>query len=139
MERESIPLRDYFERLIDERDRRYGQQFEDSKAAVVKSEIALREYKTSANEFRGTLQDQALLFMPRTESENTAKELRSLIEAQAKLIVTLQLGESRGAGGVAQRSEARVNSIAITGIIVSVAVFLTGGLATFIFYLVTKR
>lgn len=131
-------MKERFERLVDERDRRYGQMFADAKAEVVKSEVALREYKASANEFRGTLQDQALLFIPRTESENTAKELRNLIESQGRLIVTLQLGESRNSGGTVQKEASRANSLAITGLIITVSLFALGGISTLIFFLITK-
>jgi hypothetical protein len=119
-------LKKYFERVLTERELRYKQMFNDAKDALIKAEVALREYKATANEFRGTLQDQALLFMPRTESENTAKELRSLIEAQNKRVTSLEIGESRDVGGTQAKSESKTNNQWIISLLVGLMLGLLG-------------
>jgi hypothetical protein len=48
--------------------------------ATTKAEEAQKVVNASQNEFRGTLKDQAATLMPRSESEQVAKELRSQID-----------------------------------------------------------
>lgn len=57
-----------------------------SDKAVDKSEIAQKGVNEGQNEFRGTLRDQALTFMPRAETESLVRELRGLINAQQEII-----------------------------------------------------
>jgi hypothetical protein len=90
--------------------------------AVDKAEIAQAKVNETQNEFRGTLRDQAALFMPRTETENLIRELRGLIGAQntelsglrsrvdvgppslATLQQTADFGRGRQAAGIDARS-----------------------------------
>ena len=60
-------LREYFERILKESDRRYEQRFEDQKEAIVKAEEATERRFEGVNEFRQTLSDQAATFVSRTE------------------------------------------------------------------------
>jgi hypothetical protein len=82
-------MRDFMQRVLDERDRQYDARFraaeiavmaafaaqKDSVAnaflasekAIIKAEEAQREYNVRSNEFRGQLDDQAKMLMPRSE------------------------------------------------------------------------
>jgi len=120
-----ISLREYVERVLAERDLRYMQMFRSAGEAVDKAESALREYKALANEFRGTLKDQAVNFMPRAEAEN-----RFML--QADRIRSLELAERAGEGGSKAAKEARSNSQWLIGLVVGIAI------ASFGFYLSSK-
>lgn len=83
-------LRDFYEPLIEERDRLYDQRFRaaeiavfaafnaqekavaaaflSSEKAIVKAEDAQKDYNLRSNEFRGQLDDQAKTLMPRPET-----------------------------------------------------------------------
>jgi hypothetical protein len=61
-----------------------------SEKAVGKAEIAQAKVNETQNEFRGSLRDQATFQMPRSEAENTFRELRGLIAAQDAVIVELR-------------------------------------------------
>jgi len=87
-----VRLRDYLEAIILERDRRYEQRFIDAKLltdasfassekAIVKAEEAQREYNVRSNEFRGQLDDQAKLLMPRTEVTALMKAIEDKMES----------------------------------------------------------
>jgi len=120
-----ISLREYVERILAERDLRYMQMFRSAGEAVDKAESALREYKALANEFRGTLKDQAVNFMPRAEAEN-----RFML--QADRIRSLELAERAGEGGSKAAKEARSNSQWLIGLVVGIAIASLG------FYLSSK-
>ena len=84
-----IPIREFIERIVDERDRQYDMRFRASEIAVqaallaqkeltassfaasekaiIKAEEAQRDYNQRSNEFRGQLDDQAKMLMPRIE------------------------------------------------------------------------
>jgi len=74
-------------------------KFFSQKEAVDKAEQSLKEYKVQANEFRGTLKDQAAAFATRSE-----------VEALAAQVVDLQRGASRGEGGSSAINAAKSNS-----------------------------
>jgi len=83
-------LRDFMQRVLDERDRQYDARFRAaeiavtaalaaqkdsvvnaflaSEKAIIKAEEAQREYNVRSNEFRGQLDDQAKMLMPRLEA-----------------------------------------------------------------------
>ena len=61
-----------------------------SDKATDKAEIAQKGINASQNEFRATLRDQALTFMPRAETESLVRELRGLIGAQSETISELR-------------------------------------------------
>ncbi len=134
----TISLREFFERVLAERDARYQAMFDSAKDAVNKADTALREYKASANEFRLTLSDQAKTLVPRTEYEGTIKELRAMNEAQAKLIVSLQLGESRGEGGTSATAASKSTSQWLIGLSVVIGLSILGGLGSLLFFLLTR-
>lgn len=59
----------HLECLISANDRRYSERAMAQEKAIDKASENLGEYKTSANEFRGTLSDQARSFVSRAEFE----------------------------------------------------------------------
>lgn len=87
-------LKQYIDTKFEEADKRYAQRFQDSgtavnaalqaaEKAVVKAEGAADKRFESVNEFRGTLQDQARTFIPRSEAD-----LRmGTIEAQVRTLI----------------------------------------------------
>ena len=54
--------------------------FESSEKAIEKAEMAQKEYNARSNEFRGQLDDQAKMLMPRNESIATTKANRDRTE-----------------------------------------------------------
>jgi hypothetical protein len=89
-EHAAVHLREFIERIIEERDRQYSARFDHlvtmfnrevnalkelteqaldaMREAVIKAEQAQREYNIRSNEFRGQLDDQNKLMMSRSES-----------------------------------------------------------------------
>jgi len=98
-----IPIREFLERIIEERDRLYDTRFRAgeiavnaalaaqekavtaafsaSEKAIIKAEDAQREYNVRSNEFRGQLADQAQLLMSRTEALTMFNASSDKIEA----------------------------------------------------------
>lgn len=89
----SVPLKEHFEKLLAEKDRRDQQRFDAStsaidfalnaaKEAVTKAESANERRFESVNEFRATLSDQAGTFISRLEFESmrdtTSERIREL-------------------------------------------------------------
>lgn len=99
----TIPsLKEYLLTLINENDRRYGQQFDSStvvvnaalaaaKEAVIKAENATEKRFENVNEFRATLADQQRTLMPRNESELQMASLSARIKS-----LELSLTEDKG-------------------------------------------
>jgi hypothetical protein len=95
-------IREYLERIIDEKDRQYQQRFRAADAAVAsallaqkeataaafaasesairKAEEAQREYNVRSNEFRGQLGDQAKQLAPRAEMLGLIKSTEEKID-----------------------------------------------------------
>lgn len=121
-----VTLREYFERILEERERLFKVRFDAvyaaqaaaekqvaiafaaSEKAIVKAEEAQREYNVRSNEFRGQLDDQAKTLMPRAESDtrfNALQEKLALIQKGMDLKVEeikkdiLSLRESRSESG----------------------------------------
>lgn len=119
--KELVDIKDTATReLMHERDRRYedrfkGQEtavaaalaaqkelttsaFASSEKAIGKAETAQSDYNVRSNEFRGQLDDQAKMLMPRTETENTFKQHRELIDRlrdEGRIAVEAGTRESR--------------------------------------------
>lgn len=99
-----VGIKEFFERVVDERDKQYDGRFRASEIAVnaalaaqekavtaafiasekaiIKAEDAQREYNVRSNEFRGQLDDQAKLLMQRTEALSLFKADADKIDAQ---------------------------------------------------------
>lgn len=104
--KDTVGLRVYLERIIDERDQRYedrfkaqeahltfaleaakeltGAAFSAAKEAVAKSEIAQSAYNQRSNEFRQSLDDQNKIQMPRVEADGKFKTLDDKVEEVRK-------------------------------------------------------
>lgn len=67
----SISLKEYFDSLIQEKEKRYEQRFVAQQTAVDKADAANEKRFESVNEFRNTLKDQQLTFASKIEM-NTA-------------------------------------------------------------------
>lgn len=98
-----ISMREYIERVLDERDRLYGAKFVASEVAVsaaliaqktsvdaalvaadravAKADIANEKRFDAVNKFRGQLNDQAKTFMPRTETTALIKSIDDKVSA----------------------------------------------------------
>jgi len=98
-----VSLRQYLEKIIEERDRQYDTRFKAGETAVsaalaaqekqtaaafqagekavLKAENAQKDYNDRSNEFRGQLDDQAKTLMPRAEVSTIMKALEEKLEA----------------------------------------------------------
>jgi hypothetical protein len=112
-ENDDVSLRDYMsaridalQKIMDERDNRYGQRFEAqqenvasalqaAEKAVTKAEEAANKRFDSVNEFRQTLTDQAASFMSKAEADARLKANEDKITA---LTARLDDERSRGEG-----------------------------------------
>lgn len=94
-EKADVSLKEYFERILAEKDAAYAQRFEAQekaiqaaltaqKEAVQKAETAAEKRFDSVNEFRAQLSDQAATFMPRREAESAMKAMTEKYEQLAK-------------------------------------------------------
>ena len=68
-EKDSISLKEHFETLLNERDKRMEERFTSMQIAVSKAEVTTEKRFEAMNEFRAQLGDQARTFMPRIESQ----------------------------------------------------------------------
>jgi len=68
-------LKEYFDRLFEEREIRNAQRFASQEEAVKKAEASTEKRLESVNEFRNTLRDQQTSFLPRPEYEAAHKDL----------------------------------------------------------------
>jgi len=104
--------REILERIIEERDRLYDMRFRAgeiavnaalaaqekavnaaflaSEKAIIKAEEAQREYNVRSNEFRGQLDDQAKLLMPRSEANAVFAATNEKIDAIRKEVASLR-------------------------------------------------
>jgi hypothetical protein len=100
-----------FEKLMDERDKRYNQRaiaqdeavksaLATSKEAVTKAENATEKRFESVNEFRKTLSDQAGNFLSRVEYGSNHKGLEEKIAAIGDRIARMETESSTKAKGV---------------------------------------
>lgn len=118
-------LKEHFQALMTQADRRNQQRFEGqekavsaalqaAKEAVIKAEAAAEKRFDSVNEFRQQLSDQAASFMPRREAEQRLGVLESYVNRQGGK------DDSTGRfGGVV----VAVISLVIAAVSVSVALF----------------
>lgn len=78
MSEESVPLKEYFHTILDERGRQYEQRFQAqqeavaaalaaAKEAVVTAEVHAEKWRLAANEWRGAMNDRERQFPTRKE------------------------------------------------------------------------
>lgn len=136
----------YVERLMDERDRLYGERitaqstavtaalqavkehtstsFAASEKAITKAEEAQREYNIRSNEFRGQLDDQAKLLMPRTEVQTLIKAVEDKLEDLKK---RLEIIAEFRVGAVAKEENKQGTQLQHNwGVGIAVAIFFGG-------------
>jgi hypothetical protein len=107
-----VSIREFIERILDERDRLYESRFKAgevavaaalsaqekavsaafvaSEKAVLKAEEAQKEYNIRSNEFRGQLDDQAKTLMPRLESSALLRALEEKIGISGREVALLR-------------------------------------------------
>ena len=147
--------------LMDERDRRYTGQFNDSKTAVIdalaaqkeqtasvfassekaiiKAEDAQRSYNERTNELRGALDDQNKTLLPRTEAEARFFSVEEKIDEVKKEIANLR--EYRSAGSATTKAEdaAATTHKWLIGLAVGVMLAMLGsGLSIMLFVIKTQ-
>ncbi len=128
--REGVDLKEYFERILNEQDRRYDERFKAADLALVKAEQLLREYKASANEWRQTVVEQRGEFKTRLESAADLREMRALIDANSGRIAELKKFQDRNEGSDEMRSKLRSQQQWIVGLTVSVFLSIAGSIAS---------
>lgn len=85
----------HFNALLHEREMRYQQQFSSAQLAVLKAETATEKRFEGVNEFRKTLADATLTFIPRAEAEQQTLALSDKIDVIGK---RLDLHDGQGGG-----------------------------------------
>jgi len=105
--------------------------FESSEKAIVKAEEAQRAYNERSNEFRGQLDDQAKMLIPRAEAIQR-------FDALDKIVSDLQRGESRITGGSEATGKARQQANWIIGLVVTILIFGCGSIITLLYFLAQR-
>lgn len=90
----SISLKEYFDSQIAEKEKRYEQRFTAQQEAILKADLATEKRFESVNEFRSTLKDQQLTFLPRAESEAKFEFVNKNVEKNQSDINNIRLGLS---------------------------------------------
>jgi hypothetical protein len=125
-----IPLKEYFERILTERDnavraalaaqeKAVAAAFEASEKAIAKAEAAQKAHDQAANNLRGVLDDYVKQMFPRTEAEGRFNQ-------HAEKIRALELSERAGEGGTKASAQARLTSQWVISLIVGLAGTLIG-------------
>jgi hypothetical protein len=109
-------------KFLDEREQRYMTMFKaaedavraafaSSEKAIEKSDAALKEYKTSANEFRKTLEDYRNDMSTKADTINQEKTFRVLIDSQRKESEAIVMGLRTLIDSERKETEAMGNSL----------------------------
>ncbi len=80
-----VALKEYFDRRLDDLDRRLTDRFGLSDSAVSKAERTMNERLNSMNEFRDALRDQANRMATRAELDKVDSAVQALQQAKANL------------------------------------------------------
>lgn len=142
--KEGIGLREYFERVLDERRQHYDTRFKAaetavnaalaaqkeltsaafaaSEKAIQKAEANAAKWQDNANEWRGSMKDREMQFAPRLEVEGEFRALRAEISA---LRSSRDEGSGRRLGGQSLWGYI-VAAIAATAALVTIAMKLGG-------------
>lgn len=140
---DAIPLREYVERMLQERDVRFEQRFQASQQAiqdamvaqekavnaalqasdraVLKAETASERRFEGVNEFRATLADQAALLMPRAETTAMFKTVEDKIAMLANDLQTLRDYRYSTEGRRVETVEAHTQNNWLIGTVVVIA------------------
>lgn len=124
---DSVSLREHFEAILSEMDRRYEQRFDAqekanttaltaAEKAVLKAEVAAEARFASVNEFRGTLSDQTATLMPRVEAE---ARMQAMADKLGELGDRVNRAEGRGSGYTASWAV----GVAVMGLLLGVGSF----------------
>jgi hypothetical protein len=133
-EHNEVSLKEYFERILTERDsavraalaaqeKAVAAAFEASEKAIAKAEAAQKAHDQAANNLRGVLDDYVKQMFPRNEAE-------SRFTQQGDKIRALELAERAGEGGSKAAKEARSSSQWLIGLFVGVALAAIGFLVS---------
>jgi hypothetical protein len=80
-----VALKEYFDRRLEDLDRRLGDRFVQSESAVAKAERTMNDRLNSMNEFRDALKDQASRMATRSELDKVDHAVQELQRAKANL------------------------------------------------------
>jgi hypothetical protein len=84
-----VSQRDYFDRILTERDRKFDERFQFQKDAIATALASMDKRLDGMNEFRASLQDQTKNQVSKSEfqvfKDGTDKDIRMLRESKAEL------------------------------------------------------
>ena len=154
MSDEHPSLREFVERIIEERDRLYDARikaldtyfssrltamdkatqaaFASSEKAISKAEQAQADYNVRSNEFRGQLDDQAKTLMPRSEMVAILKGYDSRLDKLDNNISSLRESRSSGEGSNIARSEHRIQTNWNVGTLIALVLGLVSLMVAFL-------
>lgn len=140
---EWVNTREYFERLISEKDKFYEMKFRahdtyynakleamekataaafiSSEKAISKAEDAQKELNIKNNEFRGQLKDQADILMPRLEHQAVVRNLEEKIEGLRRDVSSLREFRSESGGRYEGIRDWRGWAIGFVGLLIGLA------------------
>jgi hypothetical protein len=110
---ELITIKEYVDRLFEERQRLFDAKFEDASKAIDKAEKSMHERLAGMNEFRDQLKDQASKFITREEMNVS---IRSISENVSKLQSLADIAK----GKASQNALLVTAGISIAGILISI-------------------
>jgi len=116
-----------------------GAAFEASEKAIVKAENAQTAYNVRSNEFRAALDDQSKSLLSRTEADVRFNQLSDLNDSQLKRITELEKFQSGILSSLTTKTESKSTNQWTIVLVASILMFLFGGIASLIFFLVTKH
>jgi hypothetical protein len=91
-----VSLKEHFEKLLSEQDRRHELGLQAAKDAVAIAEANAEKWRESANEWRGAMNDRERNLMPRAEAEAESKNNAAKVAALTQRMDLMQ-GRSTGA------------------------------------------
>ncbi len=102
----ALTIREYFDRLLMEMDKRNDQRFafqetavaaalQSAKEAVIKAEVSVENRLKNTNEWRSTVEGLIANCMPKPEADRALRNLEEKISANTSLVTAL-IGEKRG-------------------------------------------
>ncbi len=83
---ETISQKEYFERILEERDKALSAALASTKEAIIKADTANDKRFEGVNEFRNQLKDQQLTFLTRNEYDRAHTDLVHTVESNSKTL-----------------------------------------------------